>query len=252
MSIPLWALDLASQFWRAAGGPEPFPRSLRAPIWRATELAISEMPDLTLGGIRDYLERSSIPFLCEAANRALLGCVVIRHGCGVLFLDAALTANEKRFTIAHELAHYLAHYWRPLLRARKHGPLITEVMEGDRPASFVEQVRSIISGVTIRPYVHLLWRNADGRAEDLEGEAEEEADILAYSLLAPMDEIEIVLPRSAGFNDVESLGHGLCTQFGLPMAQATHYASLLVPGAPVHPLLKKLEYFVQFQSQAGN
>ena len=36
MSTPLWVTELAAAFWEQAGGTEPFPRTLRAPLLRVS------------------------------------------------------------------------------------------------------------------------------------------------------------------------------------------------------------------------
>ena len=235
MSVPLWVAELAGAFWEAAARREPFPRDLRRPIHRALTMTVTELPRLCLGSVRAWLAESGLSRLCPVADRRLRACLVAWRGWGYVFLDAADAEEERRFSLAHELAHFLRHHWQPRRQAvRRLGEQIIEVFDGRRAPTPAERLRGLLAGTSLDSYVHLMERDGDGRMARAVGLAEWEADRLAYELLAPA--ADVFRKR-----DSSKLCQSLSETFGLPSLQAARYVNLLVPAPrPPDPLLARL------------
>ncbi len=236
--VPLWVAELADAFWAAAGVREPFPRALRRPIARALQVVIVTLPRLRFKDVLAWLQRHQIACPCSAADRSLHACLAARAGWGYIFLDGTDPEDEQRLSLAHELAHFLRHYWQPRQLATRHlGEQVLDVLDGRRQPTRAERIHALLVSVPMGFHLHLLSR-------DLEGgfpagtvlAAEDEADRLAYELLAPADE---VLSR-LGPDQEQDLAELLRTDFGLPAAHAPRYRDILVPPAPADPLLKRL------------
>lgn len=235
MNAPLWVVELATTFWHEAGGPEPFPRQLRQPIDAVFALGIRAYPGLSTAVVRDWLHRRHIPFPLEAVDRPLRGCLIARDGGGWIFLDADDEAAEQRFSLAHELAHFLRHYWQPRRHAcDRLGPPILEVFDGRRPPRPEERLHALLLGIPLGFHAHLMGRTL---RTDAIGIAEEEADRLAYELLAPAETVAARLGE--GGATVVAL---LRDYFGLPPRAADDYAGMLLPAPPVDPLLRWLKW----------
>jgi len=236
--VPLWVTELADAFWAAAGIREPVPRALRRPIARALQMAIISLPQLRLRHVLDWLRRHAIGCPCTAPDRGLHACLAAWKGWGYVFLDGADPEDEQRLSLAHELAHFLRHYWRPRrLARRKLGEQSLDVFDGRRPPTGGERVHALLASVPIGFHLHLLDRDPQGGLPaDTVLAAEEEADRLAYELLAPAEEI---LNRG-GSRRGQALAELLRIDFGLPAAHALRYAHILFPSEPADPLLKRV------------
>ena len=89
MNPPVWVLELAERFWAAAGPPPPFPRDLAAAATAALPVRVTELPNLRLDGVRDWLARCGVPCPAAEPDRPLRACLVTRAGVGFAFLDRA-------------------------------------------------------------------------------------------------------------------------------------------------------------------
>jgi hypothetical protein len=243
MKVPAWVVAEAAAFWHAAGGPEPFPRNLRGPIARsAFNLTIKELPGLSVHGTDRYLARLGVAWQCRGQDRPLRACLAAWAGAGIILLEADDPPEQRVFSLAHELAHFLGHYWGPRRRAcRRLGDGITDVLDGKRPPTPAERVHALLAGLSLGPYVHLM--NRGPRRELVSAEtivAEEEADRLAFELLAPAANISARtggISSAAGRGRVEEV---LRQVFGLAADQAEDYSRLLLPPQPQDPLLRRL------------
>jgi hypothetical protein len=242
----------AAAFWEAAGGPEPFPRTLHGPLARcALDVTVKELPGLSVRRAGRYLGGLGIVWKCGGPDRPLRACLVGVAGGGFILLDGADPPGEKVFSLAHELAHFLRHYLEPRRRAeRRLGVGILPVLDGARPPTPAERVHALLAGLALGPHVHLMHRGP--RREFVGAEvaaAEEEADQLAYELLAPAAEVAARAGPVSGpagrARVVEILREG----FGLPAAQAEDYGQRLLPPLPEDPLLRLL--LVQNQGASG-
>jgi hypothetical protein len=236
--VPLWVAELADAFWGAAGAREPFPRALRRPIARALQVVIVTLPRLRFKDVLAWLECHQIACPCSAADRSLHACLAARAGWGYIFLDGTDSEDEQRLSLAHELAHFLRHYWQPRQVAVRHlGEQVLEVLDGRRQPTSAERLHAMLASVPMGFHLHLLGRDLErGFPAETVLAAEDEADRLAYELLAPADE---VLSRP-GPNREQDLAELLRTDFGLPAGHALRYCDILVPRAPADPLLKRL------------
>jgi len=232
VDVPLWVKQLAAVCWDRAGPPGPFPRSLRITA-RALRLSVVELPRLRLSSVKTWLDRQDITCCLDAADRSLRACLVARQGRGFLFLDPLDDVNEQRFSLAHEIAHFLRDYWQPRQQAiERLGPAIVEVLDGLRAPRPEERLRGVLAAVPIGFHTHLLSRES-GRLSPALAKVEEDADRLAFELLAPT---EAIWERK--LTDEPGLADRLVAEFGLPATMAARYAELLRPAAAeVDPLL---------------
>lgn len=220
---PVWVAELAERFWADAGPPPPFPRDLAAAITYAAPLSVVERPGLTLAAVATHLTRIGLPVPYREPDRPLRAALYCWRGSGFVFLDAADPPDERRFSLAHELAHFLRDADDLRRRvARALGPTATAILDG-RPATTAERIHAILRNVSLAPHVHLMNRAPDGRpAGDAERVAEDGADRLAFELLAPAAEL-------SGETDPASLAARLQSAFGLPDGAARRYAHALLP-----------------------
>jgi hypothetical protein len=234
VSPPVWAAELAGRFWAVAGPPPPFPRDLTAAAPAALPLRVVSLPALRLDGVRAWLARAGLRCPTDEPDRPLRACLVTRAGVGFVFLDADDPPDERRFSLAHEVAHFLRDYdaVRRAAAARL-GPAVLEVFDGQRPATAEERLHAVFRGVPVAAHVHLLRRDDAGRPRsEAERQAEAAADRLAFELLAPAE----LFPEPG---DAGALRAKLEVDFGLPAAAAAAYAALLGP-PPTDPFVARL------------
>lgn len=236
MSLPFWVAELADLFWREAGMIEPFPRSLLRPIARALPLTVVLLPACRTSDVQAWLLHNGVACPCSEGDRPLRACLVARYGWGIAFIDGSDPEDERRFSLAHELAHFLRDYWHPRrLACERLGQRVCEVFDGLRPPTKEEELRAVLADIPVGFHIHLMGREADGGFSIAAVEvAEREADRLAFELLAPA---EAVL---AGRPDPSALERLLQRVYGLPPVQASDYADILLPPQDVDPLLRRL------------
>jgi hypothetical protein len=226
----VWVTELTDAFWRQGGDPGPFPRDLRRPLLRAGVVAIVERPGLSLSAVLDWLARHDFPGAeAPGPDRPLRAALAAAGEAGFVFLNGDDPDDERRLSLAHEIAHFLRDYWAPRRRAeRLVGAAVLGVLDGRRPPRYEERLRSILAGVPIGYHTHFLAREPDGRAAGAAAEAERDADRLAYELLAPAEAALAEAPGTAG-----ALARRLEGVFGLPRGHARLYARLLLPAEPL-------------------
>ncbi|HEY8475659.1 MAG TPA: hypothetical protein VIN09_02185 [Chloroflexota bacterium] len=241
-----WVRRLADEFWEAAGPPGPFPRDLEGPMLWALPLAVVKLPRLGLWAVREWLEgrRLVVHPALRQGDRPLRGCLVAAGGEGFVFVDGADPADERRVTLAHEVAHYLADYHAPRARlVRRLGPGVLAALDGRRPPTSEERGLAAVLGVPLRPHVHLLDRGPGGDvARALVHGAELRAHRLALELLAPAEAVRARLIASGGprlgRRLVPALTDLLVDEFGLPPGIAHRYARQLA-GADGQPTVRE-------------
>lgn len=226
MNVPVWAVQLASQFWERVGEAEPFPRKLTGPIALALPLAITTLPRLTLDGLSNWLNERGSNFSLNTCNRELRACVLVRNGAGFIFLDGTDPEDERRFSLAHELAHYLRDYLQPRLRIEQRlGPAALEVVDGLREPTVDERIHAVLDSTKLSTYVHWMERDEGGYATRSIAQAEDDADRLAFELLAPAEDVWEWHHRDA----MADLSELLQVRYGLPATQSRRYGDLLDP-----------------------
>lgn len=244
MRVPLWVTKLAADFWREARQLEPFPRNLCAIIPWAVPLSPKFLPQLTTRSVDEWLRPRGIVCNFGRPERPLCACLVCRDGYGLALIEATDPEEEQRFSLAHELAHFLRDYWEPRQRACKRlGAAALEVLDGRRPPTADERLHSLLGHAPIGYHVHLMERTPDGRpASAVIAAAEDDANRLAYELLAPAEHVLAVLASRAMTRQRAVVANLLVQTYGLPEQQALHYASLLTASPRCEdPLLRHLK-----------
>lgn len=232
----MW-LDNVSQkavddFWQSCGEVEPFPRSLERSISLALPLTVVKLPRLKLLSIESWLQQRGIAFHFNCVSRAVRGCLVAFGGEGLIFVDGADPEDERRFTIAHELAHFIVDYRLPRETAIcKFGFTITEVFDGVRTPSVRERIHSVLTSTSLGVYTNLMEREfAQVGAYSGVWEIEDRADRIALALLAPPESVLSEVDTSAaGFEErYQNIKTALQEKFGLPASIVESYGRELL------------------------
>jgi hypothetical protein len=224
----LWLERLAAEFWEAAGGNEPFPRTLESSVIWALPVAIVKLPGLSVTAVEKWLTDRNMHAKLDSGNRRLHGCVLAFGGKGVILLDEGDSADELRFSLAHEAAHFIVDYISPRkIAEERFGVQILEVLDGCRPPTVQERGSALLSNTAIGVYKHLMDRSVDGKIQCSRVEhAERDADRLALELLAPEQIVQSVLKsRPTAQGSTRSLiVNCLKEYFGLPDPIAIRYS----------------------------
>ncbi len=225
--------DAINLFWKLGGEIEPFPRSLERSVALALPVAIVKLPRLRLGDVEGWLQRRGTVFQFNCQSRAIRGCLIAYSGTGMIFIDGVDSDDERRFTLAHEIAHFVVDYWQPREKASaKLGNTIAEVMDGIRSPSVSERVHALLASTPIGVHTNLMERNEkSGTMNPNVWEIEGRADKIALALLAPPDVVVTEADISARrFEERQSsMMSLLCNRFGLPSSAASSYSrSLLI------------------------
>ena len=226
-------LRIAESFWRSARHLErQFPRDIESAIAWSVPLFIVRLPQLYVHDVENYLRQRHLPVAIGAADRPLHGCVIASRGKGLIVVDGSDGVHELRFTMAHEVAHFLLDYQAPRQRAiERLGPNIEDVLDGQRPATPEERVHGLLANAPVGIYAHFMHRAEGNVATERIVEAESQADLLTFQLLAP--ETEIWRAVRKGFvqrsfpKRQKALQRLLVRRFGLPSEAAMTYSTRL-------------------------
>lgn len=235
------AQDMVDLFWRRCGTEEPFPRNLERSVALALPVCIVYLPRLGLRSVESWLQQRGVAYHFNCDTRAVRGCLVAYRGEGLVFIDGADLDDQRRFTIAHEVAHFMVDYWQPRERAiARLGQGVADVIDGLRPPTVAERVNALLTHTPAGVHTDLMERECI-RA-DL-WKIEDRADQVALALLAPPQAVLAATDLSAGRFDQRraSLTTVLCDQFGLPVSVAQTYTYALLAAIGKGPSLA--EYF---------
>jgi hypothetical protein len=224
--------DLVDEFWQNYGGLEHFPRDLERPLAFALPVTLVKLPKLRLRDVEAWLQRRKARFTFDCQSRAVRGCLIAFRGNGVIFLDGTDPDDEKRFTLAHEIAHFMVDYWWPRQNTiKKLGDQIADVLDGLRQPTITERIHAILDNIPIGVHTDLMERNR--RLDDISGtlwSIEDRADRIALSLLAPPAAVMKEADLSSMLYDTRyaMLSDLLCEKFGLPVGVAKPYSQVLL------------------------
>lgn len=236
---PHWVWEAAEVFWTKVGGAAPFPRDLTEPIERTLSLTTVPLSRLRIARVEEWLSHNGIPARISVADRTLRACLVARYGAGVIFLDGGDSEDEQRFSLAHELAHFLRDYARVRERAiEKLGWSILAVLDGERLPTPDERVEGVLAGAALGFHLHLMDRSPTARSAI--DRIERDADRLAFELLAPARLVGRGIEVLPGERRGAEVRRRLVSDYGLPVAEASRYAAILVPEAPASSVRTRL------------
>lgn len=227
-------VEASQRFWAAAGELEPFPRALEEPVLWALPLAILKLPRLWVTDVESWLRQRGLTLSVGTPNRPLRGCLIAYGGKGCVLLDGTDPIEDRRFSLAHEVAHFMLDYLVPRQQATsRFGERVLEVLDGMRPPTIQERVDALLTETSIGTHTHLMERRADGLLVSPHiVSAESRADRLALELLAPMEELlrrVAHVRQPAGFRMLVDLAvQVLVNDFGLPLAVAEPYGNFAV------------------------
>lgn len=231
---------LVDEFWGAQlAGPEPFPRTLVGPALMALPVTIHNLQALSVNSARGWLRARNIELPFDYPERRLRGCLIAHAGHGFVLVDASDADDERRFTVAHELAHFMVDYLEPRkLAVAALGEDIVPVLDGLRPPTQTERLHALLNTAPLGYHVDLMGRTDSG-AYTVSATllTEDRADRLALELLAPSAD---VWPRLMALHEATGTGAGsyaaledgsaelLRKRYGLPETQAREYARWLL------------------------
>jgi hypothetical protein len=220
----------AERFWRDAGEVEAFPRSLERAVSWALPLTIIKLARLGLDDLRRWLTQRRVPCSIAFAERPLRGALLARAGHGLVFLDGSDPDEERRFSLAHEVAHFICDYLEPRERALQVlGDAGCDLFDGRRHPAPEERLTAALCEVDLGFYTHWMDRRPDGTvAQAAVLAAEDRADRLALELLAPRLAVVAQLDQLDQERSVETAAGVLRGYFGLPPGPASRYAAMVL------------------------
>lgn len=236
----LWIHEIVDRFWADAGAiPTRYPRDLLQDAFWAVPVSHEALPALSISGVNAWLAERGMDLRLAVPDRRLRACILAHEDAALLFVDASDPEDERRFSVAHEIAHYLVEYALPRREAcQRLGTGILPVLGGQRPPSTDERIGALLAGVSLRVCLHLMERTPSGH---LPGQhtstAERHADDLAFELLAPFEAVRA--HHSLASSQAELAG-ALCERFGLPAGPAWTYAERLAPAPPAGSAFRRL------------
>lgn len=177
---------LAEDFWSCAGcGPEGVADLETAATW-ALPVEIASLVHLRLHDVANRMKRLGVETTLAGYDRRLRGCLIAYRGNGLILIDAHDPPNERRFTLAHELAHFLIDYQAPRQRALEAlGKGILPVLDGLRLPTLEERLHAVLADAPLGVLRHIMERPDEGLPAGSVLDIEQRADRLALELLAP-------------------------------------------------------------------
>jgi len=227
------SLGVVEEINRCAGWNAEFPRDVEEIFPIVLPVMIVPSPNLSPSSANHWFLSRGREQRFNVENRPLHGCFLGHREIGFIFVDSNDSPDERRFTIAHEIAHFYLDHLIPRRRAiARFGPAIREVMDEYRRPTIAESFKSILEAIPIGQHIDLMERKSGGEGAMQMYVAEERADRVALALLAPPD---VVLQKAgAESRDLDALTDLLVTPFGLPPAVAAGYADSLLRGRRAH------------------
>ena len=171
-------------------GARAFPRDVEFAAL-ALPVHIEHVKDLTPYKVDKWLStRLAWDNPSSRDNRRIRGCLVAHRGHAVIFVEANESEDERRFTLAHELAHFVGHYLAVRERAvARFGPSIVAVLDGERPPTPAERLSGVLLRNPLGIFRDVLDRDGTEPLTDTAERMEIEADTAAFLALAPPTEV---------------------------------------------------------------
>lgn len=224
--------NAARDFRRMLGAEPRYPCDLEECIVWSLPLDVRRVDGLRVSYVALVARKLGMPYSFEGKDRRLCGCLLAHADRGIIFLDGSDQEDERRFTLAHELAHYLLDYLAPRQRALQSlGERIRPVLDGVRPPTMEERLYAVMEDAPLGVLSHLMERPSGGVASTAVLNIETRADQLALELLAPayLAMQAAVAARTQPYNSrLAHLSAELANQYGLPPAIARYYAATLL------------------------
>lgn len=227
------AQRLAIEFWARAGAMSPPPRDPAEVISLVVPVSMVGIAHLDRTSVAAWMTRLRLPPLDLGPERALRGCLLAMHESAYLLYDSADPPAEQRMTLAHELGHFLIEVEEPRRQVRRAlGEDALALLNGDRAATYTEQLDAVLSDISLDLHVQLMTRDDDGSIGCVRiAAAEDAADAFALELLAPQAEVW-PLVRSVAAQPPQTawalVSSRLIETHGLPAMVAGGYASRLL------------------------
>ncbi len=224
----------ARDFWLLVGSELRYPRDLEESVVWALPLDVRKVARLKASNVEATARKVGLPYSFSGTDRRLCGCLLAYNDSGIIFLDAADSEGERRFTLAHELAHFLLDYQAP----RKHaldtlGESIRPVLDGLRPATIEERVHAVLDDAPLGVLSHLMERPSGGLPSSAALSVESRADRMALELLAPSAAVSGEAARLRGMAysaRLLRLRQTLESRYGLPPTIAGWHAGRVLHG----------------------
>lgn len=239
MAVEGWLQHGTEALWQTVDGPPPFPRNLSRLMRDGVAVRPVGIPNLTLEMVAQQLQRFQLPATPVDRDRPLRGCLVVSQNRRFVFFDTRDPDEERRFTLAHEIAHLWLEVLEPRERVRAFlGEAALEVLDGLRDPHPAERAQALLHRVPLHRPFHLLERDTEwGIVRAGIHTAEVRADRLALELLAPEEAALRVLPEPLpSFADwLQRATRRLGDEFGLPPGIARDLARSLGRSIGVEP-----------------
>lgn len=221
--------ELAIAYWADVPTPSNYPRNLEHSVCWGHAVTVLTLADLKLSAVHSWLADRGILRDSVRRDRPLRACLAAINGQGFIFLNGTDPEDQRRFSLAHEIAHFILEYEMPRKRAIAFfGDSIIEVLDGERKPTVEERLAGSLRSVTLGNFDHLMDRDADGVARSIRViEAEDNADRLALELLAPRKEVMLKLRRHRKNSTLQEIADVLIKSYGLPIDIALQYARVL-------------------------
>src|SRR5947209_17283878 len=140
-----WSLHVTENLWNEIGGEITYPLDLSNIISHSFPLSIIMLPLLRVSRVESWFQKQEIPFRFLCQDRSLCGCIIAVRGSGFIFADSSDPDNERRYTIAHEVAHFLLDYLHPRQKVlRLFGESIRPVLDGERTPTKTDMLDALL------------------------------------------------------------------------------------------------------------
>jgi hypothetical protein len=220
------AAELVSSSDRTA---RTFPRDVRFAAL-SLPVHVELIEDLTPSKIDIWLHRHlnwRAPTTTD--DRRLRGCLVAHRGRAFIFLEACESADERRFTLSHELAHFVGHYLAAReLAITRLGPSVVAVLDGDRAPTAAERLSGVLARCPLGIFRDVLDRDGAEPLTETADRMETEADAAAFLALAPPADVAARCETAGRQLDRDGVLKTLQDHFGLAYADASRHLPVVL------------------------